>query len=352
MLILPIVLTSVFTAMATVQPTPPAQDPPLPGQAPPVIQPALPDGPLTWESLPEPLRARIDSIIGKPVPQAVLVVDAPAPVDAPARTVDHGTVISEQTIRPARFVSIVTPARNARKYGPAGSLLWRGVSEAGDWWCWRNDERFPNWRWPSDIYCYRDADGDGDFDLVMENSGANEGFVFHSRYQFRDLGHDERLRDVVTYLAEPSPPNPDRYAEKIVIRYDGPASGRVQPDGRVTDGEILFDLLTGAGVATTPRPRQGNALIRVIPGPPDDGLTEVDRLVVKLDSEGRGRQADARGNILEVDRVDADGSAQVRLLSGVTPGETLLFPAPTRETFLEMIEAMRDEQTRGAPAVP
>lgn len=351
-MMIPIVLTSLLTAMAAVQETSPAQDPPPPGEASPVQQPALPDGPLTWESLPEPLRTRIDSIIGKPVPQAVLFVDAAAPMDESVRRVDHGTMVSEQTIRPAAFASIVAPARNARKYGPAGALLWRGVSEAGDWWCWRNDERFPTWRRPSDIYCYRDADGDGDFDLVMENSGANEGFVFHSRYQFRDLGHDERLRDVVTYQAGASPSDPDRYAEKIVVRYDGPASGRIQPDGRVTDGEIFFDLLTGAGAATTPPPRQGNALIRVIPGPPDDGLTEVARLVVKLDPEGRGRLSDPRGIVLEVDRVDADGSAQVRLLSGVTPGETLLFPAPTRETFLEMIEGMRDEQTREAPAVP
>uniref|UniRef100_UPI002FC85284 hypothetical protein n=1 Tax=Brevundimonas sp. TaxID=1871086 RepID=UPI002FC85284 len=193
---------------------------------------------------------------------------------------------------------------------------------------------------------------DGDFDQVMENSGANDGFVFHSRYQFRAIGHDERVRDTVTWQANAVPAEPDRFAEKLVIRYDGPSSGRVQPDGRLADGEVSFDLLTGAGVAVSPTPRRGNALLRVIPGPPDDGLTEIDRLVVKLDSEGRGRLSDARGIVLEVDRVDVDGSAEVRLISGVTQGETLLFPPPTRETFLEMIQAIRDELTSRTPSTP
>lgn len=302
----------------------------------------LPEGPLTWDSLPEPLRSRIDALVGKPIPQAVILVDAAATTETGPRWVDHGTVVSEQTVRPAAFASISTPARNGRKYGPAGALLWRGVNEAGDWWCWRNDERFPNWRWPSDIYCYRDDDGDGDFDQLMENNGANMGFIFHSRYQFRALGRDERLRDPVTYQADAAPADPDRYAERIVVRYDGPSSGRVQADGRLTDGEVLFDLLTGAGVATSAPPRRGNALVRVIPDPPDDGLTEIDSLVVKLDSEGRGRLSDARGIVLEVDRVNVDGSAQVRLISGVSQGETLLFPPPTRETFLQMIDALRE----------
>lgn len=350
MLTLLLILTSLSPATAIEQTLPP-QDPAPAAVAPPLIQPNDPGGPLTWDQLPEPLRNRIDSVVGKPVPQAVLIVDPPASVDASVRRVDHGTVVSEQAVRPASFVSIVTPARNARKYGSASALLWRGVSEAGDWWCWRNDEHFPGWRWPSDIYCYRDQDGDGDFDLVMENSGANGGFVFSSRFQFHDIGHDERVRDVVTYQPAASPLDLGRYVEKIVLRYDGPASGRVQPDGRVTNGEILFDLLTGFGEATAPAPRQGNALIRVIPGPPDDGLTEIGRLVVKIDGEGRGRLADARGITLEVDRVDADGSAQIRLLSGVTAGETLLFPPPSRETFLEMIEEMR-VQNAGPPVTP
>lgn len=347
------ILAGLFTTLATAQQTPPPAAEPAPTNSAATIEgPALPEGPLTWDGLPESLRSRIDSMVGKPIPQAVVFVDGPVTADSETRRVDHGTVISEQTVRPANFASIATPARNARKYGPAGALLWRGVSEAGDWWCWRNDERFPNWRWPSDIYCYRDADGDGDFDQIMENSGAGDGFVFHSRYQFRALGHDERVRDTVTYQANATPENPDRFAEKVVVRYDGPSSGRVQPDGRLTDGEVIFDLLTGAGVASSPQPRRGNALVRIIPGPPDDGLTEIDRLVVKLDSDGRGRVSDPRGIVLEVDRVDVDGTAQVRLISGVNQGEMLLFPPPTRETFLMLIQAMRDERTNTNQSTP
>ncbi len=344
---LPSMLVSLFATVAMAPPSDP-QPAATPSVAP-AGDPAVPEEPLSWDSLPEGLRSRLEAMIDKPSPQAVVIVEAPAIADTQARRVDHGTVISEQTVRPAAFAVIDTPARNARKYGPAGALLWRGVSEAGDWWCWRNDERFPNWRTPSDIYCYRDADGDGDFDLVMENRGAGEGFIFDSRYQFRALGHDERLGDVVTYRADATPADPTRFAEKIVVRYDGPASGRVQSDGRVTDGEIIFDLLTGSGVATSPRPRTGNALVHVIPGPPDDGLTEIGKLVVKLDKDGRGRLSDARGIVLEVDRVDVDGSAEVRLISGVTHGETLLFPPPTREALLTMIQAMRTERANTTP---
>ncbi|MBB3872039.1 hypothetical protein [Brevundimonas mediterranea] len=345
------ILAGVFMTAAPGQEAPVvAVEPAAPAAVEPVDGPSLPDGPLTWDKLPEPLRASIDSLIGKPIPQAVVVVDAPVTADVQARRIDHGMIVSEQTVRPAAFAAIATPARNARKYGPAGALLWRGVSEAGEWWCWRNDDNFPNWRWPSDIYCYRDADSDGAFDKVMENSG--EGFIFYSRYQFRNLGHDERLRDIVTYQTDARPVDPDRFVEKIVVRYDGPASGRIQADGRLTDGELIFDLLTGAGVATSPAPTRGNALVRVIPGPPDDGLTEIGKLIVKLDKDGRGSLSDPRGIVLEVDRVNADGSADIRVVSGVTQGETLLFPRPTRETFVAMIQEMRDRRTNSGGSPP
>lgn len=309
----------------------------------------VPDGPLTWESLPEALRTRLEAVIGRPIPQAAVVVDAPETGDAGTRRVDHGAIVVEQTVRPAAFATIVTPARNARKYGAAGAVLWRAIGDGGDWWCWRDDERFPHWRWPSNIYCYQDGDGDGAFDQVMENSGADDGFVFDSRYQFRALGREHRLRDVVGYRIDAESADRQRYVEKIVVRYDGPSSGRVQADGRLTDGEIVFDLLTGSGAATSPEPRRGNPLVRIIPGPPDDGLTEIDKLIVKLDAEGRGRLADARGVVLEVERANVDGSADIRLLSGLREGETLLFPPPTRETFLAMLEALREARGAARP---
>lgn len=318
------------------------QNPPPPPSATPAAQPGsgLPADPLTWEDLPQPLQERLDALVGKPIPQAVLAVDAPVSVDAEFHRVDHGSVLIEQTVRPAAWAVITRPARNARKYGPAGALLWQGVSEAGDWWCWRNTERFPDWGRPPNIYCYRDSDGDGDFDLLMENNGAG-GHLGDSRFQFRALGHNESLRDVVGYESGTAPADAQAFAEKVVVRYDGPGFARVAPDGRLVDGVVLFDLLTGAGIQTPARPARGNALVRLIPEGPDDGLNEVGKLVVHLDAEGRGRLADPRGIIIEVDRVELDGSARVRLVSGLPAGRVLLFPAPVRETFLEMIAGMR-----------
>lgn len=335
-----------LTQPAAPQETPP---PPDPAAAPSAPAPVRSSGPLAWEDLPQSLQDRLDALVGKPLPQAVLTADAPASVDADFRRIDHGSILSEQIVRPAAWVAITRPARNTRKYGPVGALLWQGVRDAGDWWCWRDTARFPDWVRPPNIYCYRDADGDGDFDAVMENAGAG-GHLMDSRFQFRDMGREENLRDVVAYEAGATPADPQAFAEKVVIRYDGPGFARVAPDGRLVEGVVLFDLLTGAGIATPARPARGNALVQILPEGPDDGLNEIDKLVVRLDAEGKGRLDDPRGIVIEVERVDLDGSARVRLVSGLPAGRALLFPAPTRETFLEMISDMLGR--RAGPSAP
>lgn len=288
-----------------------------------------PLAPLTWEQLPEPLRVNLEKALSIPPTQAVLNVETPVAADTEFRTLDHGVVLSEQIVRPAEFVTIATPARNARKYGPAGAALWAGVGDDADWWCWRNTDRYPNWIMPSDIYCYRDTDGDGDFDVTMEND-VPELNLGKSRFQFTELGHDERLKDVVTY----TPGGHADFSEKVVIRYDGPGSARVGADGRLVDGVVLFQLLTGPGVLR--EAASGNILIRPAQTEPDDGLDLVAPLMVRLDQEGRGRYADERGIVIEVDRVDSDGRARAKLVSALPAGRTLLFRPPSREELLEL----------------
>ncbi|ADL01982.1 hypothetical protein [Brevundimonas subvibrioides] len=321
----------------------PVQTPPPPAEAPAASSPATPadDAPpapedtglLTWDDLPEALRVEVETKLNKPPAQAVLMVEAAVAPDTDFRTVDHGDVLSEQTVRPAAFATIVAPARNGRKYGPAGAVLWAGINEDGDWWCWRNGDRYPTWFMPSDIYCYRDTDNDGDFDVTMENSMPETG-LGQSRFQFTTLGRDERLRDVVTY----APGGQADFVEKVVLRYDGPAEARVAPDGRLVDGVVLFRLLTGPA---RPVPvSEGNALVRIERAAGGDGLDEVARIAVPLDAEGRGRVTDPRGISIEVDRVDLDGRASVKLTSGLPAGRTLLLPPPTRDDFLAMVNRM------------
>ena len=290
-----------------------------------------PKGPLTWDELPEPLRARINERLGKPAPQAVLeVVDAVTP-DAAWRTVDHGAVLATQTVRPAAFATLTVPTRNARKYGPAGAVLWAGVDEDGDWWCWRNGERFPNWAVPSDIYCYRDTDADGDFDVLKENASP-ETTLGQSRFQFTTLGRDERFEGEPAYTSGGGAD----FEEKIVLRYDGPGAGKIV-DGRLTEGVVLFELLTGPAVPRTPT---GNLLVAPAPGVRTDGLDPASTLIVRLDANGKGRFTDARGIVLDVDRVNVDGTASVRLTSLLPKGRALLFPPPSRQDLLEFIAGL------------
>lgn len=286
--------------------------------------------PLTWESLPEDLRKRLEEQMSKPEPQAVLVVEAAAAPDADFRTLDHGDVLSEQVVRPAAFATIVTPARNARKYGPAGAVLWAGIDGDGDWWCWRNGDRYPGWTRPSDIYCYRDADNDGKFDVVKRNASPGQS-LGQSRFQFTDLGRDERLADVVTYTSG----GQADFAEKVVIRYDGPGSAKVGADGRLIDGEVHFHLLTGPAIARSAP--AGNLLVQPAQTQPEDGLDLVAPIRVRLDSDGRGHYSDARGIVIEVDRVDLDGKARAKLVSALPAGRALLVAPPTREELLQIV---------------
>lgn len=315
-------------AMQAAPPEVPTSEPDPVPEATEVAEPTI--GALTWESLPEDLRKRLEEQMSKPEPQAVLVVEAAAAPDTDFRILDHGDVLSEQVVRPAAFATIVTPARNARKYGPAGAVMWAGVNGDGEWWCWRNGDRYPGWSRPSDIYCYRDADNDGKFDVVKRNDAPAQS-LGQSRFQFTDLGREERLADVVTYT---SGGHAD-FAEKVVIRYDGPGSAKVGADGRLIDGEVQFHLLTGPAISRSAP--AGNLLVQPAQTQPQDGLDLVAPIRVRLDKDGRGHYSDVRGIVIEVDRVDMDGKARARLVSALPAGRALLVAPPTREELLQMV---------------
>lgn len=319
---------------------------PTPAATPPLTEP------LTWETLPDALREQVEVMTAKPVAQIAISVESAATTDPEPRTVDHGDIILEQTVRPAAFATITTPARNARRYGPAGAVLSKAVDDGQDWWCWRDDRNFPRRSGPTDLYCYRDTDGDSDFDLARRYVGGANGVVAQSRYQFRGPGREEALHDAIGYRLEPDMPFEPRFIEKVVVRYDGPQQARIAGDGRLVDGEIAFHLLTGHGSAPPPGRVRGSGLLQVLPDAPDDGLSELGLLAVRLDAEGKGRLADPRGFVIEVERANSDGTAIVRLTSGLPVGETLLFPAPTRGSVLEIINDLRAEVVEAGAAQP
>jgi hypothetical protein len=333
-----------FTALAAALSLQAAAPPSAPAEGPePAEQDAAQDvapsevrsiGARLWAGLSDEAKAQVDEILSKPAPQAVLTIEAPAPADTDFRLLDHGDVLSRQVARPAAFATIETPARNIRKYGPAGAVLWAGINGDGDWWCWRNGDRYPNWTTPSDIYCYRDTDNDGRFDVAKRNDTPEDSLGL-SRFQFTDLGRDERLTDTISYRLG----GHEDFAEKVVIRYDGPGSARIGSDGQLVDGVVEFQLLTGPGVMR-PAPT-GNILVQPAQTEPSDGLDIVAPLMVQLDKEGRGRYSDARGIIIEVDRVGIDGKARAKLVSALPAGRTLLLTPPTREEFLTLMMAMQ-----------
>lgn len=328
-----------FTALAAVLSLQAAAPQSAPAEPPePAAQDAAPSevrsiGARIWAGLSDEAKAQVDEILSKPAPQAVLTIEAAAPADADFRLLDHGDVLSQQIARPAAFATIETPARNIRKYGPAGAVLWAGISGDGDWWCWRNGERYPNWTTPSDIYCYRDTDNDGRFDIAKKNDTPEDSLGL-SRFQFTDLGRDERLTDTISYRLG----GHEDFAEKVVIRYDGPGSARIGSDGQLVDGVVEFQLLTGPGVMRAAP--TGNLLVQPAQTEPSDGLDVVAPLMVQLDKDGRGRYTDARGIIIEVDRVGVDGKARAKLVSALPAGRTLLLTPPTREEFLAMMMAI------------
>lgn len=333
---LPISFTAIAAALSlqtAPPPSPPAQESERAVQAPAPSDVRIRAGGLSWNDLPEEAKAKIDEILSKPAPQAVLTIEAAVPADADFRILEHGDILSEQIARPAAFATIETPARNTRKYGPAGAVLWAGINGDGDWWCWRNGDRYPNWMTPSDIYCFRDNDNDGRFDVAKKNATPEDSLGL-SRFQFTDLGRDERLTDAISYRLG----GHEDFAEKVVIRYDGPGSARVGPDGQLVDGVVEFQLLTGPGVMR-PAPT-GNILVQPAQTEPSTGLDIVSPLLVQLDKDGRGRYTDARGIIIEVDRVNVDGKARAKLLSALPAGRTLLLTPPTRDEFLTLMMAM------------
>lgn len=303
-------------------PTPPA--PPSPVEA---VDPT-PDR-LTWEELPASLRALAEPMIGRKSFQSVVTVETPVDADSAARTVAYGDLLLRQTVRPAAAVRLKdAPNGKPGKYGPAGALLWQARDGEGDHWCWRDPAKAQ-----SNVYCLRDKEADGRFDVLYENTLQKWGAI--SRFLVTWRGKDEGLQAPVAY--EPATEVPP-YSETIAVRYVGPGTGRVTDDGRVVDGVAGFELVVVAA-PNTPAPK-GNALVTVVGGPAR--FEPLRRLPVRLDAEGRGEWKDVSGLRFFVDRVSVDGDATVRLVSGLPTGEGVLNPPLTREALLEDLSEFLD----------
>ena len=301
-------------------------------QEPLVQEPPAPPAPevedvLTWDELPADLRRRAEPLIGRVAAQAVLHVEAPVAPDADFRAVDHGDVLFEQAIRPAGLARITRPVVNAQKYGPTGAALWPGVGPDGDYWCWR---RFnpANANARGNIYCYQDRDGDGTSERMMENP-VWMGQLPASRFQFLSLGHDEGVEESATFEVEPDALG--EFQEIVVLRYYGATRGVVKEDGSLAPATVEFELMTG---------------------PDRQSLSEVSRIRVRIDAEGKGDYHAPNGVRLEVDGVNVDGVAQVRLLGALPQGRTLLIPPVTRELIAERMAAFfnPDGSPKGEPA--
>ncbi|NJC40009.1 hypothetical protein GGQ87_000267 [Brevundimonas alba] len=265
---------------------------------------------LTWDELPADLRRRAEPLIGRVAAQAVLNVQGAVEADADFRSIDHGHVLFEQAVRPAALARITRSVDNAAKYGPVGAALWPGIGPAGDYWCWRRfnpENAFSR----GNIYCYEDKDGDGTSERMMENP-AWMAQLPASRFQFLSLGHDEGVEENATFQVEPG--TLGEFNEIVVLRYYGATRGLLQPDGSLAPATVEFELLTG---------------------PDRQSLGEVSRIRVQLNAAGKGEYHALNGVRLEVDGVNVDGTARVKLLGGLPEGRTLLIPPLTRELIVE-----------------
>lgn len=265
---------------------------------------------LTWEELPADIRRRVEPLIGRTAPQAVLHVLAPVVPDVEFRTIDHGGVLFEQAIRPAGLARITRSVTNGPKYGPTGAALWPGIGPDGDYWCWR---RFnpANAFAKGNIYCYLDKDGDGTSERMMENP-AWMAQLPSSRFQFLSLGHDEGVEESATFEIQPD--TLGEFEEVVVLRYYGATRGTVQPDGSLGPATVEFELLTG---------------------PDRQSLSEVSRIRVSINALGEGEYHALNGIRLLVENVNVDGAARVKLLSGLPEGRALLIAPVTRELVVE-----------------
>lgn len=323
-LFLPALLASLIALPATAQ-TPPADAPS--SDLPVRVVDATPDE-LTWEELPEQLRELVEPLLGHVPGQAVLHVDTAVTPDTDFRPVDHGDLLIVQSVRPAGVARITRPVREFEKYGPMDALLWPGIGPEGDYWCWRRDN--PATSEPEgNIYCYHDRDNDGVSDKLMENDVWFA--TMHSRFQFNILGHDERVRDRMSYTVTEGAIGP--FEELIAVQYEGVISGMVTDDGMIAPGRLRLNIVVG---------------------PDRDRLTSVKTVTIALDQEGRGSYYDPNGIRIEVEGVRLNGVARMKVLSGMPLGRGLLLAPHTRENVLTMMSDLLNAdgsfKSQGAPA--
>ena len=267
--------------------------------------------------------------------QAVVHIHDEVTPDEDFRLVDHGDILSQQKITPAAYVTLTEALRNGRSVGPVGTVLWQAVDAKGEWWCWRDLKGFPVWFFPPSIYCYQDADGDGQFDVLRETLGQFQTYG-HSRILIASLGHETRMRGTATYVQG----GERDFQEIVALRYEGPAGGIVK-DGRIYQTAAVIEVLGGLGAEAM----VAEGLTELHKLSDQHGMDVITQIFVLLDEEGRGHYKDDRGLEILVDGINADGSARLKLVSGLSQGRQLLQrPAPDFDYLRAFMRAAMAER--------
>lgn len=280
--------------------------PPKPQAAPHYAGP--PPLPETWEDLPLALRLQLEKTLAKPVgTQSRLIVAKAATPDSESRALDAGDPVVIQTASPASGAILSQASDPKGKYGAAGDVLWPIIDASGEYYCHPAAGRTGD---SSRLYCFRDADNDGRFEIVKLAQPGISPSATKTNFQIAYLSTDQKLPGPVPYQLGGVAP----YVDFIGLRYDGPVRGRIV-DGKVVDGAAMFHLIGGASA---------------------DRLSPGRQLIVALDGQGRGALDDGAYR-LEIHEVTVDGAAQIRLLQALPQGPALSDPPPTKEALVRAV---------------
>ncbi|HWU13111.1 MAG TPA: hypothetical protein VN157_03780 [Caulobacter sp.] len=280
--------------------------PPKPQTAPHYAGP--PPLPETWEDLPLTLRLRLEKTLAKPAStQSRLIVAKAATPDSQPRALEAGDLVVVQAASPAPGVILSQASDPRGKYGASGDVLWPIIDATGEYYCHRAGVRTGG---SSRLYCFREADGDGRFEIVKLAQPGLSPSADETKFQVAYLGTDQKLDTPVPYQRGAAA----LYVDLIGLRYDGAVRGRIIDD-KVVDGAAMFHVVGGESA---------------------DHMSPGRQLIVALDGQGRGTLDDGAYR-LEIHDVTVDGAAQIRLRQALPEGPALSDPPPTREMMVEAV---------------
>lgn len=268
--------------------------------------PPLPE---TWEDLPLALRLQLEKTLAKPVStQSRLIVAKAATPDSQSRALDAGDMVVVQATSPAPGAILSQAPDPKGKYGATGDVLWPIIDASGEYYCHPAAGRAGG---NSRLYCFRDADADGRFEIVKLAQPGLSPSATETNFQVAYLRTDQKLPAPVPYQKAGVAASP---VDLIGLRYDGPVRGRIVND-KVVDGAAMFHLVGGASA---------------------DRLSPGRQLIVALDGQGQGA-LDDEAYRLEIHDVTVDGAAQIRLLQALPQGPALSDPPPTKEALVKAV---------------